>query len=163
MGEYLDDRQIVLCLGKLESESLVDEEDRVVEKNFSNIENKTFYTEKGIVRSGKYNIGIFYQLSETEFEKFRNQKFDEEKSFLKPTKIHNDVYSVLIFKNIKGYPPQNQIIFDSKEKSIEWIKHNIQYIPLDSLNGNPKQFQSDEEYKEFIFHYGMDEFFLKDY
>jgi hypothetical protein len=35
--------------------------------------------------------------------------------------------------------------------------------PLVSLGGETKRFQSDEEYKEFIFNYGMEEFFLLDY
>lgn len=163
MIKFLDDRELVVCLGKLESESLVDEEDRVISRSFKNIENKSFYTEKGIVKSGDYNLNTFHQLSEEEFEKFKNQKFDEEKSILKPTKLYKDTYSVLIFRNVEGYPPHNQIIFETKKESIEWIKHNIQYIPLHSLGGKPKQFQSDDEYREFIFQYEMDEFFLKDY
>lgn len=159
MSEFLDDRELVVCLGKLESASLVDEEDRIISRSFKNIENKSFYTEKGIVKSGDYALNTFHQLPEEEFEKFKNQKFDEKKSILKPTKIYKDTYAVLIFKNIKGYPPHDQIIFGTKEEAVGWIKHNIQYLPLHSLNGKPKQFQSDDEYREFIFQYGMDEFF----
>lgn len=165
MGKYLDDRELVVCLSKLESVSLADTEDRIISKHFRNLEDKTFYTERGIVKAkeGEYVISIFYQLAEEEFANFKNQKFDDDKPYILPTKKYENTYAVLIFKNTEGYPPHRQIIFDTKKEAIDWIRHNLQYLPLCSLNGNPKGFYSDEEYEEFIFQYGMEEFFLENY
>ena len=161
MKEYLDDRMYVVCLAKLKSESLIDNDARIIDKNFANIENKTFYTESGIVRNGEYSIGISYQLNEEAFKIFNSQKFNDDILGIYKSVTFNNKYAVLTFKNVNGYPPVRDDVFDSLEEAVEYIRTIIPDVPLVSLEGKPCSFTSDEEYRSFIIEYNMIEFFEK--
>ena len=161
MSDYLDDRMYVVCLGKFISEKLVSKEDRLISKYFRNIDSYSFYTEKGIVKSGDYFLTTYKILDDEDFNDFKNQKFDAYSLGELNTKKMDGKYAVLTFKNKKGYPPYKDNVFNSLEESVEYIREIIGTVPLVSLNGKPYKFSSNEEYREFIEKYDMLEFFRK--
>ena len=150
MEKFLDDRMYVSCLAKFTDVHLADREKKIIISHFKNIEGRSFYAREGIVKNGVHVLTLLDKLSDEEFSDFKSQNFD-------------NLFAVLTFKNITGYPPFKSTIFDTEEEAIEHIRELIACVPHVSLDGQPYKFDTDEDCIEYIREYQLEEFFFKQY
>ncbi|KHG33772.1 hypothetical protein [Sulfurospirillum sp. MES] len=150
MKQYLDDRMYVMCLARFVSEKLIISNEPVITLGFENIENKRFYTNQGIVTSGKHCLSICYPANKEEINNIISQN-------------HSDKYAVLTFKNTENYPPVQNAIFYTKEDALHHLINLLGLIPMYSLGGKPIEFKDDDEFRDYIFKYNMEEFYEKNY
>lgn len=150
MKQYLDDRMYVVCMARFVKEELYNPAVPLIVLGFENIENKRFYTNNGIVTHGEHYLSMTFPIDEKNINSFISQN-------------HSDKYAVLTFENIRGYPPQNYNIYNTKEDTLNYLRFLVGRIPMESLDGKPIDFKNDDEFRDYVFRYNMEEFFENTY